>query len=83
MRSTYKIFVVGLEGKRPCMSHGHRWEDNFKMDLRSCGLDSTDSGYDPVIGFCVCGDVLLGSIKAGNSWPAELLSAFQGKLCTM
>jgi hypothetical protein len=32
-RNTYRVLVGKPEGKRPLGRHGHRLEDNIKMDL--------------------------------------------------
>jgi len=38
-RGVYRVLVGRPEGKRPLRRHGHRWEDNIKMDLQEvrCG----------------------------------------------
>jgi hypothetical protein len=33
MVNAYKITVLNPEGKRPLGRHGHRWEENIKMDF--------------------------------------------------
>jgi hypothetical protein len=49
MRNTCKILVGKPEGRRPLIRHGHRWEDNIRMDLKNayrvgkCGLDAIGS----------------------------------------
>jgi len=57
MRNAYKILVGKPERKRPRGRPRSRWEDNIKMDLKGnsvggCGLDSSGSGYGPVVGSC-------------------------------
>jgi hypothetical protein len=42
MRNAYNIFVGKPEGKRPLGGHRHRWEDNFRMDLREIGWKDID-----------------------------------------
>jgi hypothetical protein len=37
MRSEYKTLVGKPEGKRPCIRHRQRWEDNIRMDLKKLG----------------------------------------------
>jgi hypothetical protein len=44
MRSAYKILIGKSEGKRLLGRPKRRWEDNIRMDLRECGLDSYGSG---------------------------------------
>jgi len=34
MRNVYSILIGKPEGKRSLGRHGHRWEDNIRMDLR-------------------------------------------------
>jgi hypothetical protein len=36
-RSTYRILVGRLEGRKPLRRPTRRWEDNIKMDLREVG----------------------------------------------
>jgi hypothetical protein len=36
-RNTYKVFTGNHEGKRIFGRHGHRWENNIKMDLKEKG----------------------------------------------
>jgi hypothetical protein len=36
-RGAYRILVGRPEGRRPFERHGHRWEDNIKMDLQEVG----------------------------------------------
>jgi hypothetical protein len=38
----YNILVGKLEWKRPLKGHGHRWEDNTRMDLRKIGWEGVD-----------------------------------------
>jgi hypothetical protein len=70
MRNSYKIFVRGLEGKRPLGRSRCRWEGNFIMDLREtvkrCGLDVSGSEHGPVAGCCVHCNKPSGSIKGGE-----------------
>jgi hypothetical protein len=37
MRNAYNILVGKPEGKRPLGRHGHRWDDNIRMDVREIG----------------------------------------------
>jgi len=30
------------DGKRPLRRHGHKWEDNIKMDLQEVGCEGMD-----------------------------------------
>jgi hypothetical protein len=45
MRNAYKILAGKAEWKRTLGTLRHRWEGNFRMDLREtalrCGLDSS------------------------------------------
>ena len=41
-RSIYKVVVGKPEGQRPLGRHGHRWEDNIKMDLQEVGCGGMD-----------------------------------------
>jgi hypothetical protein len=36
-RGAYRVLVGRIEGKRPLIRTGHRWEDNIKTDLKSEG----------------------------------------------
>ena len=36
-RCAYGVLVGRPEGKRPLGRHGHRWEDNIKVDLKEVG----------------------------------------------
>ena len=38
------------EGKRPLGRHGHRWEDNIKMNLQEVGCGSMDWIELPQVG---------------------------------
>jgi hypothetical protein len=60
-RKVYKVLVGKPEGKRPLGRPRRRWEDEIRMELGECGLDSTDSGQGPVAGCCECGDEPSGS----------------------
>jgi hypothetical protein len=49
------------EGKIPLGRPRRGWEDEIRIDLGEiglggCGLDSTGSGQEPVVGCCECGD---------------------------
>jgi hypothetical protein len=68
MKNVYKI-VGKPEGKRPLKRPRHKWKDNIKMDLKwglGCELDSSGSGYGPVLGSCEHGNESSGSIKCGQ-----------------
>jgi hypothetical protein len=41
-RSAYIILVKKPEGKRLLGRCRHRWEDNFRMDLRAIGYENVD-----------------------------------------
>jgi hypothetical protein len=41
-KSTYRILVGKLEGKRPIGRPSRRWEDNIRMDLREIGWGRMD-----------------------------------------
>jgi hypothetical protein len=41
VRNAYNI-VGKHEGKRPLGRHGHRWEDNIRMDVREIGWEDVD-----------------------------------------
>jgi hypothetical protein len=48
-RSTHRVLVEKLEGKKPLGRPRHRWEDNIKMDLQKAGwrsMDLTDLAQD-------------------------------------
>jgi len=36
-RGVYRVLVGKTEGKRPIERHGHRWEDNIKIELQKVG----------------------------------------------
>jgi hypothetical protein len=36
-RTTFRVLVVKMEGKRPLGRFRHRWEDNMKMELKEIG----------------------------------------------
>jgi hypothetical protein len=55
-RKVNKVLVGKPKGKRPLGRQRHRWEDEIRMDLGGCGLDSTGSGQEPVAGCCECDD---------------------------
>jgi hypothetical protein len=63
----YKVLMGKPEGKTPLGRPRRRWEGGIRMDLREIGLvggsglDSTGSGYGPVVGRCECGDEPSGS----------------------
>jgi hypothetical protein len=38
-RGVYRVLGGGPEGRRPLGRRRHRWEDNFKMDLREIRID--------------------------------------------
>jgi hypothetical protein len=42
MRGAYNILVGRPEGRRPLGRCRHRWEDNFRMDLRDIGFWDVD-----------------------------------------
>jgi hypothetical protein len=67
-RHTCRVFVGKPEGKSPLERPRRRWEDNIKMELKTnrmawCALDSSDSDYGLVEGFCEHGNEPLGSLK--------------------
>jgi hypothetical protein len=39
MINAYKILIRKHEGSRPLGRHGHKWENNIKMDLREKGWE--------------------------------------------
>jgi hypothetical protein len=41
-RSVYRVYVGKPEEKRLLGRHRHRWEDNFRMDLREVGCGGMD-----------------------------------------
>jgi hypothetical protein len=41
-RSTHRVLVGKLEGKRPLGRPSHRWEDNIKMDHQKVGWRDMD-----------------------------------------
>jgi hypothetical protein len=56
-RNVYRILVGKPKGKRPLGRPRCRWKDNIKMDLkrywlRWYGLDSSGSGWKPMV--CPC-----------------------------
>jgi hypothetical protein len=62
----YKVLMGKPEGKRPLGRPRRRWEGGIRMDIREIGLggsglDSTGSGYEPVVGRCECGNEPSGS----------------------
>ena len=38
----YRVLVGTSEAKKPLGSHGHRWEDNIKMDLKGRGWEGME-----------------------------------------
>jgi hypothetical protein len=42
VRGAYNILVGRPKGRRLLGRHGHRWEDNIKMDLRDIGFGDVD-----------------------------------------
>jgi hypothetical protein len=69
-RSDYMDFVRRPEGNRPLGRPRRRWKE-IKMHFREkeyqmCGLDSSDSGYSPVMVLCEHGNEHSGSIKCSN-----------------
>jgi hypothetical protein len=65
LRNAYNILVGKPEGKRPPGRPRLRWEDYIRMDLREvgCGLDSSGSGWGPVVNSREHRNESLGSIK--------------------
>jgi hypothetical protein len=62
-----------------------RWEDkpNIRMYLiLRCGLDTSGSGSDPVVGLCEQGNELSGCIKLISSLTGRLLASQSGP-CSM
>jgi hypothetical protein len=41
-RGVYRVLVGKPEGKRPLGKPRHRWEDNFKVDLKEIGWKGVD-----------------------------------------
>jgi hypothetical protein len=41
-RNAYRVFLGRYEGKRLKVRPRHRWEDNFKMDLKETGQENVD-----------------------------------------
>ena len=41
-RGVYRVLVGRPEGRRPLGRPRHRWEDNFRMDLREVGCGCVD-----------------------------------------
>jgi len=61
------IFVEKRGGKRTFGRRRHRWEDNiingsYGSWAEECGLDSSCSGYEPVV--CCC--------ELGNEYPVSI-----------
>jgi hypothetical protein len=42
MGNSYKILIVGAEGKRPVGRSSRRWQDNIRMDLKEIGWEGVD-----------------------------------------
>jgi hypothetical protein len=70
LRNAYELLVTESQGKRPLGRSGCKWEENITVDLKimvgGCKLDSTGSGWGPVVGFCEHGDEPLCVIKVGS-----------------
>jgi hypothetical protein len=66
MRNAYKILVGKPEGKILLGRPRYRWEFNIKMDFRSCGLNSSGSGYGQVADSCEHDNEPSASIKGGE-----------------
>jgi len=49
-RGIFQVLVGKPEGKRPLGRHGHRWEDNIKMNLQEVGCGSMDWIELPQVG---------------------------------
>ena len=49
-RGIFQVLVGKPEGKRPLGIHGHRWEDNIKMDLQEVGSGGMDWIELPQVG---------------------------------
>ena len=39
-RSSFKILIGKLAGKRPLIRSRRRWEDNIRMDLEEIGINA-------------------------------------------
>jgi hypothetical protein len=41
-RGVYRIFIGRPEGKRPLGRLGHKWQNNFKLDLMEIRMDGAN-----------------------------------------
>ena len=51
-RSAFKVLTAKPTGKGPLGRTRHRWEDNFRMDLKEIGINTrnwVDSAQDIII----------------------------------
>ena len=69
-RDAYRILVRKHEGRRPLGRTRRKWEDNIKMDLVKkyglCGLDSSGSEQEQVVGCCRQGNESFGAVSSGK-----------------
>jgi hypothetical protein len=59
------------EGKRVLGKPRRTWEDNIGLHrdrIGWCGLDSSESGYGPVEGYCQHGPELSGILEKVQNW---------------
>jgi hypothetical protein len=61
MINSYRILVAKPEGKRPLGRPKSRW-----AYLKECGLDSSGSDWELVVGSCEHGNEPSGYIKGGE-----------------
>jgi hypothetical protein len=56
MKMQIRFYLETLKGTKSFGRSWRRYEDNNDKDLKStvsgCGMDSSDSGWDPVAGYC-------------------------------
>jgi hypothetical protein len=74
MRNAYGITITIPKAKLILGRHRHRREDSTKWILREQndnGLDSSGSGYVPVVGFCEYDNGPPGALK-GEELPDQL-----------
>jgi hypothetical protein len=76
----YKVSFRKPEWKRPLGRPRCRWEviKTDPKEIWECRLDSTGSGFDPLVDSCEHDNEPFVSIKNRISLPVEWISAFQG-----
>jgi hypothetical protein len=76
-RNVYKNLLRKPKRKRPLGRQGLRWKDGFRMDLGVSGWGDVvylvRSGYEPVQGYCKCGD------EPAGSRSTELVTCFRAE----